>query len=103
MLYTLYYQTQDGRRVKVATSDSLLKLLKIEKMTFHHDKGSSYIGRTDEKYNKYVFRYDDACLSRRGHADFVKFRDAVNGGKCFKSYDYRQRVRELLNRRSQDV
>ena len=93
MLYTLYYQTQDGRHITVAKSGSLLKLLKIKKMTFHHDDGSSHIVRTAEEYSKYVFYYDSGCLLRNGYADFMKFSEAVNGGKYFKSYDYKHRVR----------
>lgn len=94
MLYKLYYQTQDGSHATVATSDSLLKLLKIKKMTFHHDKRTAYIVRTAEEHDECAFHYDCACLTRSSYADFVKFRDAVDGGKYFKSYDYSQRARE---------
>lgn len=96
MLYTLYYQQQyHGKAVAVATSDSLLKLLKIGKMTFHHAKGFSYIIETSEAGNIDAFSYGATCLSTNSNADFIKFSEAVDGGRYFKSYDYSQRVREL--------
>lgn len=93
MLYTLYYQHECRNKVAVATSDSLLKLLKIEKMTFHHAKGFSYIIKTSDVGNADAFSYGAGCLSSDSHADFIKFNEAVDGGKYFKSYDYSQRVR----------
>lgn len=101
MKYTLYYQPQTAsdRKIAVATSDSLIKLLKIEKMTFNHAEGCYYILRTEEMNNRYRFYYGTGHLSRAGRADLMKFKDAVDGGKYFKSYDYRQRVRALLNGR----
>lgn len=94
MEYTLYYQTQYRTKVAVASSDSLLKLLKIEKMTFHHAEGFSYIVKTAEADDCDAFSYGAGCLSADGHADFMKFNDAVDGGKYFKTYDYRLRVRD---------
>lgn len=97
MLYTLYYKTERRSIVEVATSDSLLKLLKIEKMTFHRAKGFSYITKTSEAGNMDAFSYGAGCLSANSHADFIKFNEAVDGGKYYKTYDYSQRVRQLLN------
>lgn len=97
MLYTLYYQTERRGIVEVATSDSLLKLLKIEKMTFHHAKGFPYITETSEAGSRDAFSYGAGCLSANGHADFIKFNEAVDGGKYYKTYDYSQRVRQVLN------
>lgn len=94
MEYTLYYQAQYRIKVAVATSDSLLKLLKIEKMTFHHSEGFTYIVKTTEADNDDAFSYGAGCLSADGHADFMRFNDAVDGGKYFKSYDYSQRGRD---------
>lgn len=94
MLYTLYYQKEYGNTVAVASSNYLLKLLKIEKMTFHHAKGFSYIIKTSDASNRDAFSYGAGCLSSNGYADFMKFNEAVDGGKYFKSYDYSQRARE---------
>ena len=105
MSYTLYYQQNYRNTVAlaVAKSDSLLKLLKIKKMTFRHAKGFSYVIETSEAGNIDAFSYGAGCLGANSYADFMKFNDAVDGGKYFKSYDYSQRVRELLNRRNKNV
>ena len=99
MLYTLYYQKSYGDTVVVTRSDSLLKLLKIKKMSFHHSKGFSYIVKTANKDDIDAFSYGAGCLSCNSHVEYMRFCEAVDGGKYFKSYDYSQRVRELLNRR----
>lgn len=91
MLYTLYYQTQYRDPITVVTSKPILRLLKIEKMTFHHAEGISFIVDANSRY---PFSLGDGCLSDNEHADFMRFNDAVNGGKYFKSYDYTQRVRD---------
>lgn len=90
MLYTLYYQKSYGDMVVITRSKSLLKLLKIKFMTsiFLHinDSNGHECSMTDLESSDYL--------------DYRNFRDRVYGGKYFKSYDYIQRVRYLLNRRA---
>lgn len=50
--------------------------------------------KTANKDDRDAFSYGAGCLSADSYADFIKFNDAVNGGKYFKSYDYAQRARE---------
>ena len=99
--YTLYYQpkTSVNRVIAVASSDSILKLLKIKYMTFHHRMGFPYIIRTEYFGNKDAFQYGLWCLLVPEYDDFIRFIDKVDKGKYYKTYDYSQRVRELLNRR----
>ena len=94
MEYTLYYQQEYGNTVAVAASDSLLKLLKIEKMSFRHSTGFSYIVKTSTRDGRDAFSYGAGCLSCNSHDEYMRFCEAVDGGKYFKSYDYRQRVRD---------
>lgn len=93
MEYTLYYQQKYGNTVAVTSSDSLLKLLKIEKMSFHHRKGFSYIVKTATSADRAAFSYGPGCLSCNSHAEYIRFCEAVDGGKYFKSYDYSHRAR----------
>lgn len=99
--YTLYYQPQSSsnRVIAVATSDSLLKLNKINYATFHNCKGFTYIIRTEDFGDKYAFNYGAGCLLTPELDDFNRFVDNVDAGKDYKTYNYSQRVRELLNRR----
>lgn len=93
MKYTLYYQPNCRDIVAVAESDYLLKLLKIEKTTFHRSKGFSYIVKTEDGLDPDAFSYGISCLSRNSHAEYMRFCKAVDGGKYFKTYDYSYRVR----------
>lgn len=99
--YTLYYQpkTSVNRVIAVASSNSLLKLLKIEYMTFRNRKGFSYIIRTEDFGYKDAFKYDTGCLFVPELDNFKRFIANVDAGKDYKTYNYIQRVRELLNRR----
>ena len=99
--YTLYYQpkTAVDRVISVATSDSLLKLCKINYATFHNRKGFSYIIRTEDFGDKDAFQYGLGCLFEYEYDKFIRFSDNVDEGKYYNTYDYSQRVRELLNRR----
>ena len=99
--YTLYYEPHAAirRTIAVATSDSILKLLKIKYMTFHNRKGFSYIIRTEDFGYKDAFNYGLGCLLVPEHEDFMRFSAKIDNGKYYKTYDYIQRVRELLNRR----
>lgn len=99
--YTLYYQpkTAVDRVIAVATSDSLLKLLKIEYATFNNRKGFPYIIRTEDFGDKDAFQYGLGCLLVPEYDEFTRFSDKVDKGKYYKTYNYIQRVRELLNRR----
>lgn len=100
--YTLYYQpkTAVDRVIIVATSDSLLKLVKIEYATFHNRKGFSYIIRTGDFGDKDAFQYGSGCLLVPEYEDFMRFSVKVDDGKYYKTYNYSQRVRELLNRKA---
>lgn len=95
--YTLYYQPQAAsyRKFAIATSDSLLKLCKIECMTFRDCEGFPFIVETAKADDKDAFRYGAGCLFEYEHAEFVQFANKVNEGKYYNSYDYSQRVREL--------
>lgn len=99
--YTLYYQqrTSSDRIIAVATSDSLLQLCKIKYATFHNRKGFPYIIRTEAFGDKDAFNYGPGCLFVPEYDDFMRFCDKVDAGKYYKTYNYIQRVRELLNRR----
>lgn len=99
--YTLYYQpmTSSDHVIAVATSNSLLKLIKIEYMTFHNRKGFPYIIRTEDFSYKDAFKYGAGCLFVPELDDFNRFVANVDAGKDYKTYNYSQRVRELLNRR----
>lgn len=99
--YTLYYQPQasSDRIIVVASSNSLLKLVKIKYATFHNCKGFPYIIRTEDFGDKDAFQYGLGCLLVPEYDDFIRFIDKVYKGKYYKTYDYSQRVRELLNRR----
>lgn len=103
MKYTLYYQplTASDRKIAVVTSDSLLKLCKIQKMTFyHHGKGHTYIVETASANDKDAYLYGAGLLFDDEYDEFLRFVKKVDKGKCYASYDYSQRVRALLNGRS---
>ena len=78
----------------------MIKLLKIKYATFHNRKGVPYIIRTEDFGDKDAFIYGLGCLLVPEYDDFIRFSDKVDAGKYYRSYDYNQRVRELLNRRS---
>lgn len=101
MYYTLYYQPQasSDHVIAVASSDSLLKLVKIKYATFYNRKGFPYIIRTEDFGDKDTFNYGLGCLLVPEYDDFMRFSDKVDAGKYYKTYNYIQRVRELLNRR----
>lgn len=88
--YTLYYQLpSSGRRIAVATSKSLIKLCKIQATTFYNRKcDTSFIMQKGG---------NTCCLLT--DCEYEKLRRFNDSGKYYKSYDYAQRVRELLNRR----
>ena len=99
--YTLYYQpfTSSNRVITVVSSDSLLNLLKIKYVTFRKCIGFPYIIRTEDVGYKDAFQYGLGCLSVPEYDDFMRFSDKVDNGKDYKTYNYNQRVRKLLNRR----
>lgn len=101
MYYTLYYQpqTSSDRTIAVATSNSLIKLIKIKYATFRNCKGFPYIIRSEDFGYKDAFQYDLGCLFVPELDDFKRFVAKVDAGKDYKTYNYSQRVRELLNRR----
>ena len=93
MLYSLYYEKYSGRTVVVARSTSLLKLLKIKEVSFLEGCPRAYIttnGR--EEFNKFDLSADE----RVRYSDFEM---KAQAGRYFPTYDYSQRVIELLNRR----
>ena len=98
--YTLYYQPQasSDRTIAVATSDSLLKLCKIKRMTFRNYNGFPYIIKTEDFGNIYAFIYGVTSLFDYEFNEIMRFNDKVNRGKYYMTYDYSQRVRKLLNR-----
>lgn len=99
--YTLYYQpqTSSNRVIAVASSNSLLKLCKIRKMTFRIGNGHFCIVETKDADDELAFTYDEGWLFDYEREDFNRFSAKVDNGKYYKTYDYIQRVRELLNRR----
>lgn len=99
--YTLYYQpkTSGDYVIAVASSNSLLKLLKIEYMTFRSRKGFPYIIRTEDFGYKDAFKYGTGCLFVPELDNFNRFAAKVDAGRDYKTYNYIQHVRKLLNRR----
>ena len=91
MLYSLYYQKRYGDTVVITRSKSLLKLLKIKLVTYGFDT-RAFIAVGREEFNKFDLIGDELF-------SFNDFEKEVNAGRYFATYDYRQRVRELLNRR----
>ena len=92
MLYTLYYQKRYGDTVVIARSKSLLRLLKIKAVTFGSDS-RAFVSVGREQFNKFDLIGDERFC-------FNDFEIKVNSGCYFATYNYSQRVRELLNRRS---
>ena len=92
MLYTLYYQKSYGDTVVIARSKSLLKLLMIKAVTFGFNSRAFVASGTDQ-FNKFDLIGDERFR-------FNDFEMKVNSGRYFATYDYSQRVRELLNRRA---
>ena len=92
MLYNLYYQKRYGDTVIIASSKSLLKLLKIKAVTFGFDS-RAFVAVGRDQFNKFDLIGDERLC-------FNDFEMKVNAGCYFSTYDYSQRVRELLNRRA---
>ena len=93
MLYTLYYQRISGDTVVIARSNSLLRLLKIKAETFDSDS-KAFVAVGHNQFNKFD-------LIGAEWSSFNDFEKKVDSGCRFATYDYSQRVRELLlNRRS---
>ena len=97
--YTLYYQPllSSNSVIAVASSDSLLKLIKIKYATFQNCKGFPYIIRTEDFGYKDAFKYGAGCLFVPELDYFKRFVAKVDAGKDYKTYNYSQRVRQLLN------
>lgn len=85
-MYTLYYETLSGRKVVVARSESLLKLLKIKAVSFVEGCPRAYIAKGRETFNKFDLG-SDAC------ARFSNFEIKARS-RYFEAYDYRRRVFE---------
>lgn len=88
-LYTLYYQKRNGDTVVIARSKSLLKLLKIKAVTYGLNS-RAFVSSGTDKFNKIDLTVDELF-------SFNDFEMKVNAGRYFPSYDYSQRVRQLLN------
>ena len=86
MLYTLYYQEEYGVTVVVAKSRSLLKLLKIKRVTYGFD-ARAFIAVGREQFNKFDLSADE-------RARYSAFEIKAQGGRYFPTYDYRQRAIE---------
>lgn len=93
MKYTLCFETASGRRIAVTSSNSLLKLCKIRKMTFKNRNLHSCIVETKEKDDKFTFTYDEGWLFDYDLDEFNRFRSNVDAGEYYKSYDYSNLVR----------
>lgn len=85
-MYTLYYEKYSGRKVVVARSESLLKLLKIKSVSFVEGCPRAYITKGREMFNKFDLGAD-AC------ARFSVFEIKARS-HYFETYDYRWRVFE---------
>lgn len=83
------YRLMKGYNV-VAKSENLLKLLKIKFMTEHCHGIALALKIRDEQENT----YDVIDLSPSEYISFIRFRNRVCGGKYFKAYDYRLRIRD---------
>lgn len=92
MLYTLYVQKSYGDTVVLARSKSLLNLSKIKFFTERRVGAELTLYITDDD------GYTQNSMDLRGsdHFNFRRFCDRVYGGKYYFSYDYSQRVRELI-------
>ena len=89
MLYTLYYQKRNGDTVVITRSKSLLKLLKIKRVTYGYDvRAFIAIGR-----DIYLDKFD---LSAGERAQYNDFEMKVNAGRYFASYDYRQHAWKIV-------
>ena len=94
MKYTLRLELSNGRKIAVASSNSLLKLCKIRKMTFSNGGPRFCIIETADKDDEFAFTYDEGCLFSDELEDFNRFKNKVDNGRYFPTYDYRQRARE---------
>ena len=90
MLYTLYYQKRYGDTVVIARSKSLLKLLKIKAVTHGFNSRAFIASGTGQFFYKFDLIGDEWF-------SFNDFEMKVNSGRYFPTYDYSQRVRQLLN------
>lgn len=87
--YTLYYQKRHDDVVAIASSKSLLKLLKICLCTFGRNESAYIVDAHGDRCTCNALDFSDYHL-------YYKFREAVKAGKYYKMYDYRQRVRGLI-------
>lgn len=94
MKYTLCFENASGRRIAVTSSNSLLKLCKIMKMTFKNGNVRFCIVETKDADDELAFTYDDGWLFDYELEDFNRFRNKVHDGHYYKTYDYSKRVRE---------
>ena len=94
MKYTLRFETTRNRKITVASSDSLLKLCKIRKMTFRKGNGYLHIVETIDAHDELAFTYDEGWLFDYELEDFNRFKNKVDNGHYYKSYDYSKRIRE---------
>ena len=85
-MYTLYYDKHSGRTVVVASSASLLKLLKIKAVSFIEGCSRAYIENEREMFNKFDLSADE-------FAKFSTFEIKARS-HYFATYDYRWRIFE---------
>lgn len=83
-MYTLYYEMHSGRKVIVARSTSLLRLLKIKAVSFVEGCPRAYIAKGCKMFNKFDLGANDCA---RFSAFEIKARSHY-----FETYDYRRRV-----------
>ena len=81
-MYFLYYQRRYGERILIAKSISLLKLLKIKKVTYNNDIRAQI---TNESFRETFNKFD---LSADECARYSDFEMKVNSGRYFATYDY---------------
>lgn len=93
MKYTLCFETASGHRIAVTSSDSLLKLCKIRKMMLKNWNCRFCIVETEEKDDEFSVTYDEGWLFDYELDEFNRFRNKVDNGNYYKSYDYSHRVR----------
>ena len=87
----MYYLRNTGNNALLATSENLLRLLKIRFMT-EHGKCLAY---ELEIRSSSDFVYDVMDLGASDFFDFSHFCDRVRGGKRYKSYDYSRKLYQL--------
>lgn len=94
MKYTLCFETDSCRRIAVTSSNSLLKLCKIRKIMSKNSNWHFCIVETKEKDDKFSFTYDEGWLFDYELYEFNRFRDKVDSGNYYKSYDYSRIVND---------